>query len=62
VAAARPADPADVATLRAQFAVWAANDARFQATAEGNSLLAELNRCLRTCRRWERWARGFWTI
>jgi hexosaminidase len=42
VAGARPADPADVTTLRAQFAVWAANDARFQATAEGNSLLAEL--------------------
>jgi hexosaminidase len=42
VAGARPADPADVAALRAQFAVWAANDARFQATAEGNSLLAEL--------------------
>jgi hexosaminidase len=42
VAGARPADPADVATLRAQFALWAANDARFQAMAEGNSLLVEL--------------------
>jgi hexosaminidase len=43
VSGARPAaDPADVAALRAQFAVWAANDARFQAMAEGNSLLVEL--------------------
>ena len=42
VAGARTADPAEMATLRAQFAVWAANDARFQAMAEGNSLLAEL--------------------
>jgi hexosaminidase len=42
VAAARPAVAADVATLRAQFATWAANDARFQTMAEGNSLLTEL--------------------
>jgi hexosaminidase len=42
VAAARPAAPADLATLRAQFSVWSANDARFQALAEDNALLAEV--------------------
>ena len=42
VAAARPAAPADLATLRAQFSVWSANDARFQAVAEDNALLAEV--------------------
>jgi hexosaminidase len=36
------AAPADLAVLRAQFSVWAANDARFQALAEDNSLLAEV--------------------
>jgi hexosaminidase len=40
--ARNPADPAGLATLRARFSTWAANDARFQALAEGNSLLAEL--------------------
>ena len=42
VAAARPADPADLSTLRAVFNVWAANDVRFQALSEGNALLAEV--------------------
>jgi hexosaminidase len=42
VAAARPAAAADLATLRAQFSVWAANDARFQALAEDDFLLAEV--------------------
>jgi hexosaminidase len=42
VAGARPPDPAGMATLSAQFSLWAANDARFQAMAEGNSLVAEL--------------------
>jgi hexosaminidase len=42
VAGARAADPADLATLRAQFSLWAANDARFLAMAADNSLLAEV--------------------
>jgi hexosaminidase len=42
LAASRAADPADVATLRAVFEVWAANDVRFQNLAEGNALLAEV--------------------
>jgi hexosaminidase len=42
VAAAPAADPADIATLRAVFNVWAANDVRFDATAEGNAILAEI--------------------
>jgi hexosaminidase len=42
LAAARPADPVDVATLRAVFSVWASNDVRFQALAEGNALLTEV--------------------
>jgi len=42
VAGARPADPADLATLRAVFSVWAANDVRFQALAEANGLLEEV--------------------
>jgi hypothetical protein len=42
VAAARPADPADLSTLRAVFNVWVANDVRFQALSEGNALLAEV--------------------
>jgi hexosaminidase len=42
VAAAPSADPADLASLRAVFQVWAANDARFQALAEDNALLAEV--------------------
>ena len=42
VAAARPPDAADVASLRAQFSLWAANDARFQPLAEDNALLAEM--------------------
>jgi hexosaminidase len=42
VAAARPADAAGVAALRAQFSLWAANDARFQPLAEDNALLAEV--------------------
>jgi len=36
------ADPSDLATLRAVFGVWASNDVRFQALAEGNALLAEV--------------------
>ena len=40
--AAASAGPADVATLRAVFSVWAANDPHFQAMAEGNALLAEV--------------------
>ena len=35
-------DAADAALLREQFARWAANDARFQALADGNALLAEM--------------------
>jgi hexosaminidase len=42
VAAARTVDANDLATLRAVFNVWAANDVRFQALAEGNALLAEV--------------------
>jgi hexosaminidase len=42
VAATRAADPADLATLRAVFSVWAANDVHFQASAEGNALLEEV--------------------
>ncbi len=42
VAAARPADAADMALLRAQFSRWAANDASFQPLAEDNALLAEV--------------------
>ena len=34
--------PADLALLRERFAQWAANDAHFQALAEGNALLEEL--------------------
>lgn len=34
--------PEDLALLRERFALWAANDQRFQALAEGNALLAEL--------------------
>jgi hexosaminidase len=41
-AAAQAADAADLATLRAVFQVWAANDVRFEALAEGNALLAEV--------------------
>ncbi len=39
---ADPASKADVAFLRARFADWAANDARFQAMAEGSVYLTEL--------------------
>ncbi len=42
LAGSRTADPSDMATLRAVFNLWAANDARFQALAEGNALLAEV--------------------
>jgi len=42
VAAGASADAADLATLRAVFSVWAANDLRFQSLAEGNALLAEV--------------------
>jgi hexosaminidase len=42
LAASRTADPADLATLRAVFDVWAANDVRFQTLADGNALLAEV--------------------
>src|ERR1035441_8810535 len=42
VAAARPADAGDMASLRAQFSQWAANDARFQSLVEDNALLAEV--------------------
>lgn len=37
-----PRDAADAAFLREQFTLWAANDARFEALAEGNVMLAEL--------------------
>ena len=40
--AANPADKTDAALLRARFATWAANDAPFQAMAEGNPFLMEL--------------------
>jgi len=39
---ANPADKADAAVLRARFAEWAANDAPYQAMAEGNPFLMEL--------------------
>jgi len=39
--AANPADAADAAFLREQFAVWAGNDARFAPLAEGNSMMQE---------------------
>ncbi len=39
--AANPADAADATWLREQFAVWAGNDARFEALAEGDSLMQE---------------------
>src|ERR1039458_1409383 len=42
LAAARPPETADMASLRAQFSQWAANDARFQSLAEDNALLAEV--------------------
>jgi hexosaminidase len=42
MAADPAAHPADLATLRAVFHVWAANDVRFQAIAEDNALLAEV--------------------
>jgi hypothetical protein len=40
--AASEATPEDLARLRWQFAIWAANDTRFQALAADNALLAEL--------------------
>jgi hexosaminidase len=40
--AAKRMTPDDVAFLREQFAVWAANDARFQPLIDGDGLLAEL--------------------
>ena len=42
VTAAKPPDAADMASLRAQFSQWAANDARFLPLAEDNGLLAEV--------------------
>lgn len=42
VISAKPPDPADMASLRAQFSQWAGNDARFQPLAEDNALLAEV--------------------
>jgi hexosaminidase len=42
LAASRTPDPVGLATLRAVFNVWAANDVRFQTLAEGNGLLAEV--------------------
>jgi hexosaminidase len=42
VAGAQSAAAADLATLRAVFSVWAANDVRFQTLAEDNALLAEV--------------------
>ena len=42
VIAQRPPDPESLTALRAAFQKWAANDAAFQATAEGSSLLAEV--------------------
>jgi len=42
VASATLPGPSSLATLRAQFTLWAANDARFQALAEDNGLLAEV--------------------
>jgi len=40
--AAAQASPADLALLREQFTIWAANDARFAPLAEADSLTAEL--------------------
>lgn len=40
--AARRRTAADLARLREQFTLWARNDARFQALAEGNVLLSEV--------------------
>jgi len=42
LAGSRTADQADLTTLRAVFNLWAVNDARFQALAEDNALLAEI--------------------
>jgi len=42
VAASPSPDPADIATMRAVFNVWAANDAHFRSLAEGNALLEEV--------------------
>jgi hexosaminidase len=42
--AAARLNPADVAALRAQFTLWAANDARLQDLAGDNPLLIELER------------------
>jgi hexosaminidase len=39
---ADPSSKADVAWLRSKFGTWAANDAPFQAIAEGNAFLMEL--------------------
>jgi len=41
--AAKRMTPEDVAFLREQFTVWAANDARFQPLINGDGLLAELS-------------------
>ena len=40
--AASDGSPDSLGRLREQFTIWAANDARFQALAENNALLAEL--------------------
>jgi hexosaminidase len=42
LAASSAPDPADVATLRSVFQVWAANDVRLQALADDNGLLVEV--------------------
>jgi len=42
VAASRPPGAGDMASLRAQFSLWAANDARFPPLAEDNALLVEV--------------------
>ena len=42
LAASSSPDPADIATLRSVFQVWAANDVRLQTLADDNSLLAEV--------------------
>src|SRR5262249_22055193 len=42
VRASHPADPSDVAPLRAAFSVWAANDAHFEAIAADNAFLTEV--------------------
>jgi hexosaminidase len=39
--------PADLAALRTQFALWAANDAQFRAIADRNAMLAELQQLSR---------------